>query len=150
MTDQNSDDPNYKVGYGKPPLKSRFQKGISGNPRDRKPKIGPSRTKLQQQVDFLAVSEQPITITVNGKQMVVSGYRAAALKLQQKVLSGDKHAMTLYFEMAGKFMDDFTEANPEVTGMVENLYRSRMMQSDPPGPETVKDLNKLHKKTRGD
>jgi hypothetical protein len=28
MTSQNdNDDPNYKVGYGKPPLHSRFQKG---------------------------------------------------------------------------------------------------------------------------
>ena len=29
------DQPDYKVGYKKPPLHTRFQKGQSGNPRGR-------------------------------------------------------------------------------------------------------------------
>lgn len=148
MTDQNDDPPN-KVGYGKPPQHTQFRKGQSGNPRGRKPKLEPSRTKLQQQMDFLAVAEDSITITINGKAKKVSGFQAAVLKLQQKALSGDKHAMTLYFQMADKFINEFTGSHREVTDMVESLHKSRLMQRDEIDAETIRILSTLHKKTRG-
>lgn len=150
MTERNDDEPANKVGYGKPPKHTQFRKGQSGNPRGRKPKMEPSRTKLQQQMDFLAIAEEEITITMNGKPKKVSGFQAAVLKLQQKVLSGDKHAMTLYFQMADKFMDEFTASHPEMTDMVETLHKGRIMQPDAIDAETIKILSKLNKRTRGE
>ncbi len=50
-----------KVGYGRPPRKHQFQKGKSGNPRGR-PK-GAKGLKAE----LLAVINEPVTITVNGK-----------------------------------------------------------------------------------
>lgn len=149
MTDSKDDDPNYKVGYGKPPLKGKFQKGVSGNPRGRRPKIEPSRTRLQHQMDFLSISEEPIIISINGKQRTISGFQAVIWKLQQKALSGDKHAIELYLRTKRELIDDFTEANPEATGMVENLHRSRITQPDELDAEAIKLLNEFHRKTRG-
>ena len=149
MTSQNdnSDKP-YKVGYGKPPVDKRFQKGQSGNKRGSKPKIEPSRTKLQLLTDFLSITEQQIAITLNGKQKNVSGFQAVVLKLQQKAMSGDKNAMGLYLQWAKESMQDFTKVNPEVTGMVEYLHRHLMQQPDGPSAEDIRQINKLHRKTR--
>jgi hypothetical protein len=38
--------PNYEVGYGRPPIASRFKKGQSGNPRGRQAfgDVGPKRS----------------------------------------------------------------------------------------------------------
>jgi hypothetical protein len=35
----------YTVGYGKPPVHTRFQKGVSGNPRGRPRGIAPSTAR---------------------------------------------------------------------------------------------------------
>lgn len=42
----------YRVGYKSPPKKTRFKKGVSGNPkgRPRKPKMEPKRVKPIDQV----------------------------------------------------------------------------------------------------
>ncbi len=54
------------VGYGKPPLHSRFQKGKSGNAKGR-PKGSCNTLKLLNDV-----LEQKITITQDGKQVKIS------------------------------------------------------------------------------
>jgi hypothetical protein len=147
MTAQN-DGPNYKTGYGKPPRKSQFQKGVSGNPRGRRPKIAPSRTRLQHQLDFLSISEALITVTLNGKRQTISGFEAVVWKLQQKAMSGDKHAMELYLRTKKELIDEFAEANSDITGIVQALHKARLAQPEAPDPETIKIINKLHKRTR--
>lgn len=141
-------DTGYEVGYRKPPRKSQFQKGVSGNPRGRRPKIEPSRTRLQHQVDFLTISEAPITVSLNGKQQTISGFQAVIWKLQQKALSGDKHAIELYLRTKKELIDEFADANSEVTGMVQALHKARILQPDSPDAETVRFINKLHRRTR--
>lgn len=54
------------VGYGKPPLHSRFQKGKSGNAKGR-PKGSCNTLKLLNDV-----LEQKITIVQEGKQVKIS------------------------------------------------------------------------------
>ena len=48
----------YEVGYGKPPMHTRFRKGVSGNPR------GGSRTQRAARVSALALKEAYRMITV--------------------------------------------------------------------------------------
>lgn len=150
MTNQNDNgDPNYKVGYRKPPLNSRFKKGKTGNPRGSKPKIEPSRSMVQLRADFLSVTEQPIPITVHGKRKTVTANQALMLKLWQQAMGGDKYSLKAYLQLQKELMQDFTRANPEVTGMVETLHRHMSLQPDVPDAATIEQINKLHRKTRG-
>src|SRR5260221_13584748 len=51
MTHARDDRGGYAVGYGKPPLHSRFRKGRSGNPRGRSRGSTPLAQLLQQALD---------------------------------------------------------------------------------------------------
>lgn len=53
----------YEVGYGKPPVSSRFVKGKSGNPRGRRKKLAPKPTVDEATRDqFLSEADRPVTI----------------------------------------------------------------------------------------
>ena len=77
----------YEVGYGKPPVHSRFQKGQSGNPRGRPKGMLNLATRLQRELN------QKITITENGKRRQVSKLEAALKQLVNKAASGDHRAI---------------------------------------------------------
>lgn len=149
MTDRTEKDTDYKIGYGKPPLHTQFPKGKSGNPRGRTPKIEASRSKRQQQIEFLEIAEEPITITVNGKLKRVSGFQAVVLKLRQKAIGGDIRSIMLFCALYKELIGDFSEANPEITSMIDTFHKGRVLQPDPLDAEAIKFLNKIHKKTRG-
>ncbi len=83
----NDDD---KPGYRKPPVKSRFQKGKSGNPRGRprkaQPVIETNDRLIMQRLDAE-------TIEIDG---VVTSKREVELRiLQAKALKGDLRAMRM-------------------------------------------------------
>jgi hypothetical protein len=69
-----SDD--YKVGYGKPPAKSKFQKGKSGNPSGRPKWKKPPKEPLDFQKGLIAELKSPITITEGGKKKTVATWQA--------------------------------------------------------------------------
>lgn len=58
-----------KVGYGKPPLHSRFQPGQSGNPRGR-----PNGTK-NLKTDLAEELAERVQITENGRLLNISKQR---------------------------------------------------------------------------
>lgn len=149
MTDREEDDPNYKIGYGKPPLHTQFPKGKSGNPRGRPPKIEPSRSERQQQIEFLEVAEEAIPVMVNGKRKRLSGLQAVALKLRQKAIGGDFRSIMLFLALSKESGGAFSAANPEITSMIDTFHKGRVLQPDPLDAEALKFLNKIHKRTRG-
>ena len=65
-----------KVGYGKPPVKTRFQKGQSGNPSGRPRR----RNRPEEPLDFLkgliAEFTSPITINEAGNRKEVTKWQA--------------------------------------------------------------------------
>jgi hypothetical protein len=65
-----SDD--YKVGYGKPPMKTRFQKGKSGNPRGRPKRRNPPEEPLDFQKALIAELKSTVTITEAGNKKKVT------------------------------------------------------------------------------
>lgn len=82
---------NYKTGYGKPPLQTRFKKGASGNPSGR-----PRRSK-----DFAALLErqldQLVTVTRNGRKVRVPMREHLVLNTLISAIKGDSRARELVF-----------------------------------------------------
>ena len=90
----------YDVGFGKPPKHSRFKKGKSGNPRGR-PKGSRNFSS-----DVKETLEEPIRVTHHGKARTVSTQHAALMRLREKALSGDRHALDRLIELARVYNDE--------------------------------------------
>lgn len=73
----------YTVGYGKPPVATRFQPGQSGNPRGR-PKGQPSLSAI-----LLEEIARVVKVQTGGGVVELSKKRALIRKLLEKGLHGD-------------------------------------------------------------
>jgi Family of unknown function (DUF5681) len=71
----------YDVGYGKPPAKTKFPKGKSGNPRGRPKRRYRPEEPLDFQKALIAELKSPVTITEAGNRKKV-----AKLQLLAKAL----------------------------------------------------------------
>ena len=80
----------YQVGYQKPPKNTRFQKGISGNPRGRPKKVAEFPSI------FMKESESFMTIIDNGRRRRISKLEAIAKQLHNKALTGNIQALRLF------------------------------------------------------
>ncbi|RWI92136.1 DUF5681 domain-containing protein [Mesorhizobium sp.] len=83
MSDSDDD---YEVGYGKPPKKSRFKPGRSGNPRGRPKEIRSIGSEL------IAELRQKVTIRENGVERRITAASALAKSLVGRALKGDNRA----------------------------------------------------------
>src|SRR5579862_5100146 len=76
------------VGYGKPPVATRFKKGRSGNPNGRPRGQANLLTEIKDEL------KERITVREGGKSRRVTKQRAILKSLIAKGLSGDVKAMT--------------------------------------------------------
>jgi Family of unknown function (DUF5681) len=86
-------DPSYEVGYGKPPVHSRFQKGQSGNPKGR------AKGARNFATIFAEAMTKPVVITENGQRKKISKFAAAMTQLANDAARGDKKSIQLAFAM---------------------------------------------------
>jgi Family of unknown function (DUF5681) len=86
-------DPSYEVGYGKPPVHSRFQKGQSGNPKGR------AKGSRNFATIFAEAMAKPVLITENGQRKKISKFAAAMTQLANDAARGDKKSIQLAFAM---------------------------------------------------
>jgi len=77
----------YDVGYGRPPKRSRFKPGQSGNPKGR-----PKGRKNIHTI-FEETLYKPVTVTENGRKRKVPAIEALFLSLLRKSLDGDMRAL---------------------------------------------------------
>ncbi len=77
-----------EVGFGKPPVHSRFRKGCSGNSKGR-----PKGTK-NLRTDLIEVLQERITVTEGGRKVRMSKQRAIVMTLVAKTLKGDPRITT--------------------------------------------------------
>jgi hypothetical protein len=68
-----------KVGYGKPPVKTRFQKGKSGNPRGRPKRRNPPKEPLDAEKVLVGELKSLMTINVAGKKKKVAKLEAVLM-----------------------------------------------------------------------
>jgi Family of unknown function (DUF5681) len=79
----------YQVGYGKPPVTHRFQKGLSGNPRGRPRGARNFSTLLES-----ALNEK-VTIKEGDQRRKISKREAMVKQLANKAASGDHRSIQL-------------------------------------------------------
>jgi hypothetical protein len=95
----------YAVGYGKPPVHSRFQKGRSGNPKGR-----PKGTR-NLKTDLLEELSEPILIREGERQVRTTKQRALVKSLIAKALKGDMRAMATLITLSVRLfgMEEITD-----------------------------------------
>ena len=83
----------YEVGYGKPPVESRFKKGRSGNPRGRPKKELDMRALLQE------LAQQEVSVTLNGRKVRISSLKAMLHNNYTKALRADPRAFDRFLKL---------------------------------------------------
>ena len=81
----------YAIGYGKPPIASRFKKGQSGNPKGR-PKSAKNRATILKKI-----LEERVVVTDNGRRKRITKQEAVYKQLVNKAASGDARSAQLLF-----------------------------------------------------
>lgn len=100
----------YSVGYGRPPVGSRFKPGVSGNPRGR-PK---GRLELKQ--DLHEELSERITLREGDRTLRLTKQRALVKSTVARAIKGDPRAQAKAFELLLRaFGVDETERRTEPT-----------------------------------
>src|SRR5258708_5064200 len=97
----------YEVGYGRPPRRSQFTKGRSGNPKGR-PKGAQSLTD-----HFARALNERVMINENGSRRTIPKSDAVVKQLVNKAASGDHKSIRLVLEMAGPLSERGRQAELE-------------------------------------
>lgn len=89
----------YEVGYGRPPVGTRFRPGKSGNPSGR-PKRKPSSRDIERKV----LLEDKVRVTVNGRPKMVDPLTASLMVLRKEALSGNPRALDRFLKRVDALM----------------------------------------------
>jgi hypothetical protein len=121
-----ADDCENEVGYKKPPKRSQFEKGKSGNPSGR-PRKDPSIAAV-----FQRVSRQVVHTTGKRGKQRMTKLEASVTQVVNRAATGDLKATKVLMEMASRFPD--LTKNPESILIVTHLI-------EPPPPSDTKSGN---------
>lgn len=88
------------VGYGNPPLETRFKPGRSGNPNGR------PRGSRNLSSDLQEVLEETMTIKEAGKKRKISKQRAMVMSLMARAIKGDIRAANTLFAMISRLLPE--------------------------------------------
>jgi hypothetical protein len=90
----------YQVGYKRPPRRSRFVKGQSGNPKGRPRGVKNLRTEVIEEM------QQKITVREGDRSMKVTKVRALLKSMTNKALKGDVRAMRAAVDLYQSYTRD--------------------------------------------
>lgn len=107
----------YEVGYGKPPINSRFKKGRSGNPTGGRRRSGSPWKTVEE-----ALSRK-LTITENGQTKRVTMVEALVKRLIAKGLAGDRLSILKALDLAAH-AESVARAESGAAGAADQLSNS--------------------------
>ena len=93
MTNETDD---YTVGYSRPPLNTRFEKGKSGNPKGRGKKSAASSIPLRE------ILEEHQFVQVSGRKVKMSKGEILVRKLLERALQGEPRSTKMLLEFMAK------------------------------------------------
>lgn len=108
----------YEVGYGKPPRRTQFQKGQSGNPKGR------AKGSKNLAAIIMSALHEPVTVTQNGRRRKITKIEAMTTQLANKGASGDPKATQLLLGMVQLYED--RAETPSETKVVGDADRQVM------------------------
>ena len=117
----------YEVGYGKPPLRTRFQKGKSGNPKGR------PRGKKNMSSLLSTALNASIVVVANGRRKKITKREAIVTQLVNKSAAADLKATQIVLAMLREVEshDDgsadpavFAEADHEIIRRIQARLRN--------------------------
>jgi hypothetical protein len=127
MSEQEDD----KVGYRKPPAKTRFQPGQSGNPNGR------PKGSVNLKTDLRSELSERIRIREGERSLKVSKQRAMLKALVAKALKGDARAANVVLTLVGKLFEPeaVAEQVPALTSddqaILERFLARRITEQEP-------------------
>jgi hypothetical protein len=123
----------YLVGYGKPPLHSRFQKGRSGNPKGR------PRGKKNMSTLLSTALNASIVVVANGRRKKITKREAIVTQLVNKSAAADLKATQIVLAMLRDLESQadgsadpavFTEADQEIIRRIHARLRTENGRTD--------------------
>lgn len=90
----------YSVGYKKPPLHTRWQKGQSGNPKGPRKRVKSLNTIVRE------IMNAPVTIRSGGREEVISRAQALVLKTAELASKGNDRALERLLRLYAATMPD--------------------------------------------
>jgi hypothetical protein len=91
----------YSVGYGKPPLHTRFQRGRSGNPSGRRgapPATGADGPREEHEILLRVMAEATTVVSAGGRRRTATREEAMWRALAERAAEGDVRAIKLLRE----------------------------------------------------
>ena len=91
------------MGFGKPPKRTQFKKGRSGNPKGRPPR------KPDVYSELTKVLRENVTVTIDGQPEKVTVQQALLLRLRDQALRGELWAEKLLQKVIGALPESGSE-----------------------------------------
>jgi hypothetical protein len=98
----------YEVGYGKPPMHTRYRPGQSGYPAGRRKGVRNLKTDVKRTLAM------PVKVKEAGRTRTKSTQEASLMVLRERALKGDPRALDRFLELAVRF-------NNEEAGQAQQL-----------------------------
>jgi hypothetical protein len=87
---------NYEVGYGRPPLHTRFQKGHSGNPK------GKVQGQKNLKTELLKELKSKVPVTEGGRRQLLSKQSIIVKRMVSDAAKGDARAREQLLRLLGE------------------------------------------------
>ncbi len=107
----------YRVGYGKPPTHTRFQKGRSGNP------LGRPRAPRGFRMLTLRLLDEEVSLTENGQQRVLSRLQVIFTQIVNQAAMGHQKFQALLLEYAPAMDVELRSSRPLTPETLARVHR---------------------------